>query len=219
MLLINSATACGTTIEEAHVRTIGLTGGIGSGKSTVAGLLAEFGALVIHADTVGHEVYRPRTPGWDQVVGAFGRDVVAADGSIDRKKLGAIVFADATARQRLNAIVHPLIFDAIQRRIADERAKGENRPIVVEAAVLIEANWLPLVEEVWLVVTGRSAVVDRVQRDRGLTEEEIGRRIDAQLSDDERRRFAEVVIENSGSLEVLRSTVRAIWERRIGAAG
>lgn len=198
------------------VKTIGLTGGIGSGKSTVAKILAECGALVIHADTVGHEMYRPQSDGWRQVVQAFGADVLATDQTIDRKKLGAIVFADPQALKRLNAIVHPLIFAAIRDQISAHRAAGRAQPIVVEAALLIEANWLPLVEEVWLVVAGKQAVIARVTAERGLAPRDVETRINAQLSDDARRRYAQVVIENTTSLEALRARVRTAWARSIG---
>src|SRR5215470_9316522 len=110
------------------MKTIGLTGGIGSGKTAVARILAELGAEVINADLVGHEVYRPGTPGFAQVVAAYGNDIVGADGAIDRKKLGAIVFADAKALARLNSIVHPLIFESIRERIEARRREGATRP-------------------------------------------------------------------------------------------
>jgi dephospho-CoA kinase len=197
--------------------TIGLTGGIGSGKSTVAKLLTQLGAEVIDADIVGHEVYRPGSDGWQQVVDAFGRDIVAADRSIDRKRLGAVVFGDPTALKRLTAIVHPLIHREIERRIATRRAAGFRQPIVVEAAVLIEANWLDLVDEVWLVVASRHSVLTRLQADRGMKTAHIEARIGAQLSDGERRQHADVVIENGGSLGDLEARVRAAWVRAVAA--
>lgn len=194
-----------------HARAIGLTGGIGSGKSTVAALLEELGAQVVHADTVGHEIYQPDTEGWRCVTAAFGLDILSADGTIDRRKLGAIVFGDAAARARLNAIVHPLIHAEIGRRIATHRGTGTATPIVVEAAILIEANWVSLVDEVWLVVAHRSAVVDRIAAQRGLAAAEIEARIGAQLTDADRRRYAQQVIENFGSVEDLKARVRALW--------
>jgi dephospho-CoA kinase len=194
------------------LKTIGLTGGIGSGKSTVAKMLAELGAEVIDADLVGHDIYRPGTLGFDRVTEAFGRDIVGADGSIDRKKLGAIVFADPSALKRLTAIVHPLIGEVVQRRIAARRAAGSAQPVVVEAAVLIEANWTPLVDEVWLVTAPEDLVIERV-RIRGLAPEQVQARIRAQLSNDERRRHASVVIDNSGDLAALRARVEEAWHR------
>jgi dephospho-CoA kinase len=201
------------TLQARRPLTIGLTGGIGSGKSSVARILEESGAAVIHADAVGHEVYQPQTEGWRRVTAAFGEGIVKADQTIDRQKLGTIVFRDPEALKRLNAIVHPLIFAEVQRRIGSLRASGSTQPIVVEAAVLIEANWLPLVDEVWLVVADKQAVIDRLARQRGLAPHEVARRLAAQLSDAERRKVAQVVIENRGSLEELRGQVESIWQR------
>jgi len=199
----------------AAVRVIGLTGGIGSGKSTVADILEALGAKIIRADSVGHEVYRPRTQGWQRVTEAFGRDILAPDGSIDRQRLGAVVFSDAHARARLNAIVHPLIAAEIGRRIEAHRAAGWLEPIVVEAAVLIEAGWLSLVDEVWLIVADRDVVIDRLGKQRRLAPEEARVRIAAQLGDAERQRYAHVVIRNTGSLEELREQVGALWARSV----
>jgi len=195
------------------MKTIGLTGGIGSGKTAVATILEELGAVVIHADTVGHEIYRPKSEGWGRVTAAFGTGVLAPDQTVDRSKLAAIVFNDPQALKRLNAIVHPLMFDEIERRIESSRAAGSSRPIVLEAAVLIEANWLPLVDEVWLVVATKHAIIERVGHQRGLSPQAVAARVDAQLSDTERRRFAHVVVENTGSLSDLRKQVEALWAR------
>lgn len=206
---------CAPIRYAAAVRVIGLTGGIGSGKSTVADILEALGAKIIRADSVGHEVYRPRTQGWQRVTEAFGRDILAPDGSIDRQKLGAVVFSDAHARAQLNAIVHPLIAAEIRRRIEAHRAAGSLEPIVVEAAVLIEAGWLSLVDEVWLVVADRDVVIDRLGKQRRLAPEEARVRIAAQLGDAERQRYAHVVIRNTGSLEELREQVRTLWARSV----
>lgn len=197
------------------MKTIGLTGGIGSGKSTVSHLLATLGAFVIDADKVGHEIYLPGKEAWHKVIEAFGRDILAVDQTIDRKKLGAIVFGNEDARKRLNAIVHPLMFHDIKRRIEEKRAEGFTAPIVVEAAVLIEANWLPLVDEVWVVVTGKSAVLERLAAQRGLSAQDTEARIASQLSDAERVKYAHVVISNDGSLEDLRAQVTHAWQRLV----
>lgn len=195
------------------MKTIGLTGGIGSGKSTVSQLLAELGAFVIDADKVGHEIYLPGKEAWKQVTAAFGPEILAADQTIDRKKLGAIVFNSPEARQRLNAIVHPLMFQDIARRIQDKQAAGFSGPIVVEAAILIEANWIPLVDEVWLVETNKQAVVERVAAQRGLPASDTEARIASQLSNAERRKYAQLVIHNDGSLADLKQRVSQAWER------
>ena len=198
------------------VHTIGVTGGIGSGKSSAVQILAELGAVVIDADRVGHEVYAPGTVGFDQVVTAFGRDIVGADGAIDRKRLGAIVFGDPPALGRLNAIVHPLIRDAVAQRVSAARASGR-APIVVEAALLIEAKWDALVDEVWLVVAQREVIEQRLVSQRGMEPAAVAARMRAQLSDEERRAHAAVVIDNSGSRDQLRKQIERLWRERLTA--
>ena len=194
--------------------TVGLTGGIGSGKSAVAGMLADLGALVIDADEVGHEVYAPGTIGWRRVIDAFGKDVVAADGRIDRGQLGRVVFAEPTQRARLNAIVHPLIHDALAARLAAARGAGRV-PIVIEAAVLVEANWVTLVDEVWLVVARRDLVERRLIEQRGIDPAAVAARMRAQLSDEQRAARAAVIIDNSGTLAELRTQVERLWRERL----
>jgi dephospho-CoA kinase len=192
--------------------TIGLTGGIGSGKSTVAKILAGLGAPSFDADKVGHEIYLPGTPAYHDVIAAFGQGIVAPDGTIDRKKLGPIVFADPAQLKRLEAIVHPRMFERMRQMVAEMRARGVTAPIVIEAAILIEAHWQPLFDEIWLVVAPREKVVQRVEAERGLKPEQTEARIKAQLSDEERRKHATIVIDNSGTLEELRAKVEKLWD-------
>jgi dephospho-CoA kinase len=191
---------------------IGLSGGIGSGKSTVASILAELGAHVIDADRIGHEVYRPGTDGFRRVVEEFGPGIVGADGTIDRAALGRIVFADPAALGRLNAIVHPLIVEELARRVAAAR-EGE-RPIVVEAAILAEAGWRSLFDRLWVVSVRPETAIARVVASRGLTRADVEHRIAAQMPDAERRRLADVVIENEGDLAELRARVEDAWKHR-----
>ncbi len=199
--------------------TVGLTGGIGSGKSTAAELLSELGATVIDADRVGHEVYLPGTKGWDQVVAAFGEGVVGDQGSIDRKQLGAIVFADEGQLAKLNGIVHPLIRDAVRDKVAAAKIARPAVPVVIEAAVLIEAKWYDLVDEVWVVVAEPQTVIERVTASRGLDESAVRARIDAQLSNQERTERADVVIDNNGSLDELRTQVERLSKERLFRVG
>jgi dephospho-CoA kinase len=205
--LLQSGSGCATT---AHV-IIGLTGGIGSGKSVVGAMLAELGAHVIDTDKVGHRVYLPGSEGFGRLVETFGRGIVAADGTIDRKKLGAIVFGDAEKRVALNAIVHPLIFGEIMREIGERRQAGFSGPIVLEAPILLEAKGTGLVDQIWVVTAPPDAVRKRLEESRAMTKAEIEARVGAQLDDTERRRHADVVIENDGSVENLRKVVAAAW--------
>ncbi|HVB81967.1 MAG TPA: dephospho-CoA kinase [Candidatus Binataceae bacterium] len=198
--------------------TIGLTGGIGSGKSTAAKILAALGAPIIDADKVGHEIYQPGAPAYQELIDAFGPGILAPDSTIDRRKLGPIVFADPAALERLNAIAHPKMFARMGEMVAAMRRGGETRPVVVEAAILIEANWQPLFDEIWLVTTSRERVIERVARDRGLRPEQTEARIRAQLSDEERRKYATSVIGNDGTLEDLRAAVTHLWQDALARA-
>ena len=190
---------------------VGLTGGIGSGKSTVAQYLAEFGAVVIDADKVGHEAFQPGTPLYREVVAAFGRQVVTPGGEIDRKKLGQIVFADPEARERLNRMTWSRIWEMIVLRI-DELRKCNTGVIVVEAFGLIEAGWHKLVDRVWVTAVSEKVVVERLQKQRGMTETEILARIRSQLSNEERIRYSDVVLWNEGTPEEVRGKVRELWK-------
>jgi dephospho-CoA kinase len=191
--------------------TIGLTGGIGSGKTTVTNILAELGAPIIDADKVGHAIYAPSGPAYADMIAAFGNGILADDRTIDRSKLGPIVFTDPAKLKRLNAIVHPKMYARMREMIDAMRTAGEARPIVVEAAILIEANWMPLFNEIWLIVAAKERVIERVQRDRGLARVQVEARIKAQLSDDERRKHAAFVIGNDGSIDDLRAKLAETW--------
>jgi len=191
--------------------TIGLTGGIGSGKSTAAKIVAEFGAPIIDADKVAHTTYAPGGAAYDAVIAAFGAEIVAVDRTIDRKKLGAIVFGNPDRLNKLTSIVWPATFKSIRAQLDGLRASGEKMPVVVEAAILIEASWQPLCDEIWLMRASRQAVIDRIERQRGLKPAETEARIRAQLSDDERAKHASLVIDNDGSLDALREVLKRVW--------
>jgi dephospho-CoA kinase len=201
--------------------TIGLTGGIGSGKSTVAQILgeSEFGAPILDADKVAHTTYAPGGPAYDAVVAAFGPRILASDRTIDRKQLGAIVFGNPEQLNKLTSIVWPATFESIRRNVADLRASGATLPIVVEAAILIEANWQPLFEEIWLVRAPREQVIARIEIQRGLKPAETEARIRAQLSDEERGKHASLVIENNGSIEELRELLKELWAEALKRNG
>jgi dephospho-CoA kinase len=199
--------------------TIGLTGGIGSGKSTVAKILGEFGAPIVDADKVAHTTYAPGGAAYDAVVAAFGAEIVATDRTIDRKKLGAIVFGNPERLNKLTSIVWPATYEGIRAKVDEFRASGAKTPIIVEAAILIEAKWNPLFDEIWLVRASRQAVIDRIERQRGLKPAETEARIRAQLSDEERAKHASLVIDNNGSLDELREVLGQVWSDAIRRNG
>jgi len=193
-------------------KIIGLTGVIGSGKSTVARLLAELGAVVIDADKLGHEAFQPDTEAWREVVVAFGRQVLSPSGEIDRTKLGEIVFHDPDALGRLNWIIHPYIYEMIKTLI-DEYRRQKAAVVVLEVPLLIEANWTSLVNEVWVTTTLQSKVLERIQNQRGLTRKETMARIHSQLPVSEILKHANVVINNERGLEELKKRVNELWAR------
>jgi len=196
-----------------RIPVIGLTGGIGAGKSTVTRMLEELGAAVIDADMVGHQIYLPDLPAWREIVETFGREVLNADRTVNRQALGKIVFTDPEALHALNRIVHPKMFERMAELIAELRARGGMKAIVVEAAILIEANWQPLADQVWLVIASESAVIERLAKQRNLSPEQVRTRIAAQLPNAERLKHAHVVIRNDGSLDTVRDAVRHAWDQ------
>jgi len=189
---------------------IGLTGGIGSGKSTVARCLAELGAAHIDADKVGHEAFKPGTPQFADVVAAFGNDILAPNGEIDRKKLGQIVFNSPEARTRLNQIMWSGMREIVKQQIEEYRRQGVG-VVVLEAFGLIEAGWTSLVDKVWVTVASEKVVVDRLKKGRDLEEGDVLARIRSQMSNEERTRHADVIIRNDGGPEELKAAVREAW--------
>lgn len=191
---------------------VGLTGGIGSGKSVVARLLVAHGAVLIDADALAREVVEPGTPGLRRIVEEFGEDVLAADGSLDRRRVASRVFADDEARARLNSIVHPLV----GRRTAEIVSALPEDAIVVHDVPLLVENGLASAYDLVVVVEAAEEVrVARLVGDRGMTEDEARARIAAQATDAERRAVADVVIVNNGSLADLAAAVDAVWSTRV----
>jgi dephospho-CoA kinase len=193
------------------MRRIGLTGGIGSGKSTVSALLAERGAVVVDADLIAREVVEPGTPGLAAVVEAFGTDVLAADGSLDRPALAAVVFADPAARRRLDGIVHPLV----RARASELEAAAPPGAVVVhDVPLLVETGRAGRFDLVLVVAADVETRVARLVR-RGLTEDDARARIAAQATDEQRRAVADVVLDNSGTPEQLAAQVDRFWRERV----
>ena len=191
--------------------TIGITGGIGSGKSTASKILGELGAEVIDADKVGHRIYLPDTPAWREIVATFGDGVLAPDRTVDRTRLGPIVFSDPSALQKLNPIAHGKIFSYIQGQIDYMQQKQATRVVVVEAAILLEAGWRSLVDQLWVVVSDCDVVIARLKAYKNSTEDQARARIAAQLSNEERMAQADRVLWNNTDLVTLRQAVEAAW--------
>ncbi|MFJ3629478.1 dephospho-CoA kinase [Streptomyces albidoflavus] len=187
---------------------VGLTGGIGAGKSEVSRLLVEHGAHLVDADRIAREVVEPGTPGLAAVVEAFGESVLAADGSLDRPKLGEIVFADPERRAVLNGIVHPLV----GARSAELQSQAPQDGVVVHDVPLLTENGLAELYDLVIVVDVEPRTqVERLVRSRGMSEEEARARMAAQAGREERLAVADIVIDNEVSLDALRGRVAEVW--------
>lgn len=182
---------------------VGLTGGIASGKSAVAARMRELGLTVLNADLLAHRLMEPGQSAYDDVVREFGRDVLAADGAVDRKKLGEIVFHDAARRERLNRIVHPRVIEAREEQLKQMEAENPRGLAIVEAALLIEAGYYEKLDRLVVCSCRPEQQMERL-RARGLSEEEARQRIAAQLPLEEKLRLADEVVDCSGTLEETR---------------
>lgn len=189
---------------------VGLTGGIGAGKSEVSRLLASYGAVIVDADKIAREVVEPGTPGLAAVVAEFGDDVLTPDGTLDRPKLGGIVFADPQKLKALNAIVHPLVG---ARSAELEAAAGPDIVVVHDVPLLTENGLAPLYDLVVVVDAAPQTQLDRLVRLRGMAEGEAASRMAAQATREQRLAVADLVIDNDGPLDALEPQVRAVWER------
>ncbi len=193
------------------MRVVGLTGGIGSGKSVVASMFAQLGADVIDADQLAREVVEPGQPALEEIVKAFGRDILLRDGHLDRAKLGGIIFADPVARGTLNAITHPRIGE----RMAAELALRASRPgvLIVDIPLLYESDRTTGLEAVIVVWVDQQTQLRRLIERDGLKEQDARQRIAAQMPLDEKSARADVVIDNSGSRENTRRQVETVYRR------
>jgi dephospho-CoA kinase len=196
------------------MRIIGLAGGIGSGKSTVADILKELGAVTLDLDKVGHLVLK-QAGIRGRLVDEFGKDILDTQGNIDREILGDIVFNDTQALEKLNSIVHPAI-DAYVSDKAGEYSRQGVEVLVLEAAVMLEAERDWQVDEIWVTTSSEGKVIERLRGRPDFSEETVTARIRSQMSGEERARRADVVIDNDGSLDELRDRVRLEWEKLRG---
>ncbi len=189
---------------------VGITGGIGTGKSTVCGFLRELGAEVIDADKVGKEILMPGKPAYAKVIERFGEGILAQDRTVDRKALGRIIFDDSEARRDLDALTHPAIKDEVDAKFAEHAARGDCI-VALEAPLLYEAGIENTVNEVWVVACGPDEQLKRVMA-RGFTREEAQARIAAQMPLHEKIRRADKVIVTDGSKEETRTQVATLWQ-------
>ena len=194
------------------MKVIGLTGGIGSGKSTVSQFLVELGTVIVDADEIGHEALKPNTEAWHEVVAAFGRQILTTNGNIDRKKLGKVVFGDSESLLRLNRIMHPRMYNMVKAQLERYQEQGVG-VTVLEAPLLLEANWTSLVDEVWVTVASESTVLRRLQERTGLSKPESLARLRSQMSNEERLKHADVIIDTDCDLNELKRKIKELWCR------
>ncbi|HAV10819.1 MAG TPA: dephospho-CoA kinase [Dehalococcoidia bacterium] len=192
---------------------IGLTGNLGTGKSTVARMLVDLGAAHIEADSIGHELLS-RESVHAEILSTFGTGITGIDGQIDRQKLGKLVFSDSSVREKLNAIMHPAIREEAQRRIDDYRAQGK-KAVILEAALFFEAEWEPMVDQIWVAYAPREKAVKRVKANRGMTEDDALSRLQAQMPMKEKMARADAVIDTDCSLKDLKRRVGYLWEQLV----
>jgi dephospho-CoA kinase len=191
---------------------VGLTGGIACGKSTVARLLAEKGAFHIDFDQLAHAVVEPDQPAWQQIADTFGPEILRPDRTIDRTKLGAIVFKDKRKRAKLNSIVHPAIFAAWCCRTQEIKEIKPDAIILSDAPLLIEEKMQPLFDLIMLVYVSEEEQTDRLMKRNGLSREEALHRLKSQMPIDDKLPFAQIVIRNQGTLEETRCIVDQVWQ-------
>tara|TARA_B100000676_G_C17877309_1_gene731953 strand:- start:83 stop:673 length:591 start_codon:yes stop_codon:yes gene_type:complete len=191
---------------------IGLTGGIGTGKTLVSNILSSLGASLINADKIGHKIYEPNSDGWIEVIKTFGKEILNENQEIDRKKLGSIVFKDKKYLDQLNSITHPRIYSEIESELEINSNNGV-KVSVVEAALLIEANWTSIANQVWITVAKENTIYNRLETRDGLNIEAIKSRISSQMPSQEKLKFADVIIENDSSIKDLETKVKYYWKK------
>lgn len=192
---------------------IGLTGSIATGKSTVTNMLKELGAFVIDCDKTARDVVAPGTRGLAKIEAAFGKAAVAADGSMDRVYIGDLVFRNPEMKKRLENILFPLIFEALDKELLRLEREGATPVVFLDMPLLYEVKYDSCVDEVWLVYVPFEVQLSRLMKRNGYTKEEALLRIHSQISVDKKKSLAQQVIDNSGTLEDTKEQVRSLWER------
>lgn len=191
---------------------IGVTGNFGTGKTTVCEILGEMGAVVISADELGHQLRQKDSPAYKELVAAFGEGILSEQNEIDRKKLSALAFKDDVSEARLNRIMHPLILQNVKQQIDELERKGA-KIVVLEAALLIEAGWQPLVNQIWVTTAPESVVIERLRNQRGYTKEQVLARLRNQMPPAEKVKHADVVIDTNRSLEDMKEALSELWQK------
>ena len=191
---------------------IGLTGGIGSGKSFAASLFRDLGARVIDADILCRELVLPNRPAWKEIVEKFGSDILQEDQRLDRKKLSALIFSDPSKKQMLEAILHPMVFEEERRRYQRILEGDAGAVVIVDAAMLIESGNHKNMDKVIVIRSGLEDQIERVVKRNGWSREQVIERMNSQMSVDEKLLHADFVIENDGDLENLRNNVSTIYK-------
>ena len=193
----------------------GVTGGVGTGKSTVARMCKELGAVVLDADVMAHQAMAPRRLAWRQIVKRFGDDVLNEDGTIDRRALAAVVFSDAAARRALEAIVHPQVLRMMKQQLHRLRRRRGLPAVVLDVPLLLEAGMQELADVLVVVTAPAEAQHRRLRAAHGWTEEETAARIAAQWDVGAKAGLADEVIDNSGSVDATRTQVKQLWKQRV----
>jgi dephospho-CoA kinase len=197
---------------------IGVTGGVGTGKSTVAKMLQELGAVVLDADTLAHEAMEPKRLAWRQIIALFGDGVLNEDQTIDRRELGRLVFSDAQARQRLEAVIHPQVFRRIKQQLHRVRRRRGVRAVVLDVPLLVETDAQELADLLVVVTATEAAQRRRLHEKYGWSQEEITQRIAAQWNLSAKAALADYVVDNGNGLEHTRKQVRQIWNQAVTAS-
>ncbi|WP_041720891.1 dephospho-CoA kinase [Alkaliphilus metalliredigens] len=194
-------------------KIIGLTGGIATGKSTVSQILKNLGAIIIDADTVARQVAEKGEPVLQEIQRVFGTEMILKDGTLDRKKLGALVFNNHQAMQQLNEMIHPKIIEEIKKALNWYKNNRKNYVIIIDAALLIELRLTEMVDEVWVVAVSKEIQKKRLMKRNDLTEGAAINRIEMQMSIEEKMTHADQVIDNSGNQDDLKKQVKVLWDQ------
>lgn len=194
------------------MKVIGLTGGIATGKSTVSCMLRSLGAIIIDADLVAREIVEIGKPAWQEIKKKFGAEYLMPNGTIDRKKLGRLVFSNDKALEQLNGITHPYIRREIIEKIQRLGEEGKYRVVVIDAALLIETGWFDIVDEVWLVTADKEVQIGRLMNRDALTRQQALARVNSQMDQNRKKRYANKIIDNSFDIEYTRKQVEQLWD-------